>query len=233
LVSALLLSTALYVIEVEKEVPTVDVGQSNVFSSYKQSSTNTLISALANATDGGNPNILGTDLANLKTVILARSYQAMLRMDYFTLNSSGYQNGLLISWGANGQGVSSACTSFVFASSSPLAASNLEYTLNVSSAVNLSGNCHQINETTKQVHLTANVLNEAKAALAQNFTLSYRNGIDWVKVDSLGTTNFGNGTYTFSFNTETSQPTDPLALSLLCQDQRGIFLGANLTCAGT
>ncbi len=228
-----MLSTAVYVIEVEKEVPTVDPGQSNFFSSYKQSIISTLISALANASNGGDPNILGTDLADLKTVILENSYQAMLRMDYSTLNSSGYQNGLLISWGANGQGISSACTSFVFASSGPLAASDLEYTLNVSSALNLNGNYHQINETTKQVHLTATVLNEAKAALAQNFTLSFSSGTDWVKVDSPGTTNFGNGTYTFSFTAETSQPTDPLVLSLLCKDQRGIFVGANLTCTNT
>ena len=59
LVALLLLSTALYVIEVGKQVPTVDAGESNVFLGYKQSTRSTLISALANATDGGNPNILG------------------------------------------------------------------------------------------------------------------------------------------------------------------------------
>ena len=81
----------------------------------------------------------------------------MLTMDYNTLNSSGYQNGLWISWGANGQGVSSAYASFVFASSSPSATSNLEYALNVTSTVNLSGNYQQLNDTTKQVNLTINL----------------------------------------------------------------------------
>ena len=95
LVSVLFLSTALYVMEVAKEVPTVDAGQSDVFSGYKQSARSTLISALANATNGGNSNILGIDLNELKTVILSNSYQAMLTMDYSTLNSSGYHNGLL------------------------------------------------------------------------------------------------------------------------------------------
>jgi hypothetical protein len=105
LVSVLLLSTALFVIETEKDVPTVDVNQNNVFYTYKQSTRTTLISALANATDGGNPNILSTDLNELKTVILANSYEAMLSVDCNTLNSSSYRNGLWISWGASGQGV--------------------------------------------------------------------------------------------------------------------------------
>ena len=233
LVALLLLSTALYVIEVGKDVPTVDASETNVFSGYQQSARSTLISALANATDGGTSNILGTDLAALKTVILSNSYQALLTMDYNTLNSSGYQNGLWISWGANGQGVSSAYASFVFASSSPSATSNMEYAVNVTSAVNLSGNSHQLNETTKQVHLTINILNEGKPALAQNFTVSYQNAADWVAVDSPSITSFGNGTYTVSFNAQTPQLSDPLVVSLLCQDERGIFVGANITCTST
>ena len=168
LVSALLLSTALYVIEVGKEVPTIDASQSDVFSVYKQSTTGTMISALANASSGGNLNVLGVDLDALKTVILSNSYQALLTMDYSTLNSNSYQNGLLVSWGANGFGISSAYSSFVFASSSPTATSNLEYTLNVTSTVNLSGIYRQIDDTTKQVTLTYTVQNEGKAALTQN-----------------------------------------------------------------
>ena len=230
LVALLLLSTALYVIEVGKQVPTVDASDSTVFSGYQQSARSTLISALANVTGGGNTNILGADLSALKTLILSNSYQAMLTMDYSTLNSSGYQNGFWISWGADGQGVSSAYASFVFASSSPSATSNLEYTVNVTSAVNLSGTYHQLNDTTKQVNLTINVLNDGKAALAQDFTFSYQNQTDWVAVDSPSITSFGNGTYVASFTAETPQLNDPLVVSLLCRDERGIFMGANVTC---
>jgi hypothetical protein len=233
LVSVLFLSTALYVMEVAKEVPTANDGQSDVFSGYKQSATSTMISALANATNGGNSNILGIDLLELKTVILSNSYKAMLTMDYSTLNSSGYNNGFLISWGADGEGSSSAYVSFSFASSSPSASSNLEYTLNVSSTVNFRGNFQQIDETTKQVNLTVNVLNEARAALAQNFTISYQNGPDWTKINSPTTTCFGNGTYILTFMAGKSPPSEPLVVSLLCQDQRGISIGANLTCTNT
>jgi hypothetical protein len=232
-VSLLFLSTAFYVIEVGREVPMVEPSQNNVFLGYKQSITSTLISALANATGGKNPDILRTDIAELKTVILANSFQAMLTMDYSTLNSNGYRNGLLISWGSNGQGVSSACASFTFASSSFSSNSNSEYTLNVTSALNLSGTFNQINGSTKQVNLKINVLNEGKEALAKNFTSSYQNGPDWIKVDSPYITTVGNGTYTLTFNAEQSQPSDPMVVSLLCQDQRGIFVGANQTCTVT
>jgi hypothetical protein len=232
-ISVLFLSTAIYVIEVGKEVPTVKPSQNNVFVGYKQPITNTMISALANATGGSNPNILGTDIVELKTVILANSYQAMLTMDYSTFNSNGYKNGLLISWGTNGQGVSSACASFVFASSSLSGNSNIEYTLNVTSAVESSGNSRQINDTTKQVNLTVDVLNEGQAALASNFIFSYRNGTDWIRVDSPTVTSFGDGTYKATFNVEQSQPSDQMVVSLLCQDQRGIFVGTTLTCTST
>ena len=232
-VSLLFLSTALYVIEVGKEVPMVEPSQNNVFLGYKQSIRSTLISALANATGSYNPDILRTDIAELKTAILANSYQAMLTMDFSTLSLDGYRNGLLISWGTNGQGVSSACASFTFASSSLSTNSNLEYTLNVTSAVNLSGTFNQINDFTKQVNLKINVLNEGKETLAKNFTLSYQNGPDWTKVDSPNITIVGNGTYTLIFNAEQSLASDPMVVSLLCQDQRGIFVGANQTCTVT
>jgi hypothetical protein len=233
LVSLILLSTALYVIEVEKAVPTVYANQDSDFSAYKQSARSTLISALANATDGGSQNMLSADLDQLKTAILSISYQDMLTMDCKTLNSNGYQNGFRISWGANGQGVSSAYATIAYASSSPSASSHLEYAVNVTSAVSLSGNYQQIDENTKQVNLSVNVLNEGKSALAQNFTFSYQTETGSLVVTSPSVTNFGNGTYKVSFNAQTANLNDPLVVSMLCQDQRSIFVGANIACTST
>jgi len=80
LVALLLLSTALFVIETEKNTPLAKTTE-NDFSAYKQSVVNTLISALANATNGGSPNVLATDLAELKSAITSHSYQSMLIID--------------------------------------------------------------------------------------------------------------------------------------------------------
>jgi hypothetical protein len=233
LVALLLLSTALYVIELEKELPRVDSSQGNVFSRYKQSTQSSLISALANATNGGSSNVLSFDLSELKATILSHSYKTMLTIDYNTLNSSDYQNGIWISWSTNGQGISSAYATFVFASYSPLETSNLEYAVNVTSTVNLSGNYQQLNDTIKQVNLTINLQNEDKPALAQNFAFFYQNATDWTRISTQNTTNFGNGSYTVSFVAESPPLNNPLVVLMLCQDQRGIFVGANVTCAGT
>ena len=230
LIASIFLSTALYVIEVGKETPTVDASQNNIFSGYPQSVKSTMISALANATNSGPTNILAADLNDLKTTLLSHSYRAQLTMDFNTLNSNGYQNGLRIIRGTNGQGISSAYTTFTFASSNPSATSNLEYAVNITSAVNLSGKYQQLTDTKKQVNLTIHVLNEGKPALAQDFTFSYQSEIDWIKVDSPNITSYGDGTYTVSFDVENPLPTDPLVVSMLCQDQRGVFVGANITC---
>ena len=232
LVAILLLSTALYVIEVGKQVPIAST-ETDVFFDYQQTVRNTLISALANVTDNGSSSILGTDLAELNTAILSSSYQALLTMEYTLLNSSNYQNGLWVSWGTHGLGVSSAYASFRFESSIPSASSNIEYAVNVTSTVKINGDYHQIDYTTKQVNLTVNMLNEGKAALAHNFIFSYQNIADWVPADSPSIASFGNGTYTASFNAKTTTLNDPLVVSLRCQDARGIFVGANLTCTDT
>ena len=157
----------------------------------------------------------------------------MFTIDYDLLNSSNYQNGLWISRGANGLGVSSAYVSFRFESFNPLATSNVEYAVNVTSTVKINGNYLQLNDTGKQVNLTINVSNEGKEALAQSFIFSYQTSSNWVSVDSPRITSFDNGTYTASFNAETVQSNDPLIVSLSCRDGRGIFLGANLTCTST
>jgi hypothetical protein len=232
LVSVLLLSTALYVIEVGKQVPTVDRNQNTVFSGYRQATTSTLISALANATDGGDPDVLNTDLSQFKTIILSNSYQALLTMNYEPQNTGGYQKGLKVNWRSDGEGTSSACVSFSFASSAPTTTSNQAYMLNVSSSVNLSGGYHQTDDNSKQVNLTFNFKNEDKPALTRNFTVSYQNVTDWIQVAPASTTDFGNGTYALTFNADSPLGAS-LVVSLLCQDQRGIFVGANLTCTST
>ena len=246
LVTSLLLSTAIYVIETEKEVPTADPGENNVFPAYQQSIRNTLISALANIANGGKTSVLTDDLSELTAAITNDSYQAMLQMNYTPLNVAPYLNGIWKSWGADGvevssayvsdgEGVSSAYVSFVFDSSAPSTSSNLEYDVNVTTAAILSGYL-QLNSNPTQVNLTVNVLNEGKPALAQNFTFyfeGYSGSLlteNWVKVDSPIITDFGNGTYSVSFTTETDQLNDPLPVSMLCQDQRGITVGANVTC---
>lgn len=232
LVATLLLSTAIYVIETEKDVPTVATDSNNVFPQYEQSAKSTLISALANITGGGDPTVLTSDLNELNTAITSYSYQAMLQMTYTPLTMDPYQDGVWLSWGADGQGISSAYVSFAFNSSASSASSNLEYDVNVTTQADLSGNYQQLNGTAIQVNLTVNLFNEGEPALAQNFTFYYNTADEgWLSANSPSITDFGDGTYAVSFIAQTDQPNAPLSASVLCQDQRGITVEANATCS--
>jgi hypothetical protein len=233
MVALVLLSTAIFVIETEKDVPTGGTDANNVFSLYQQAARSTLISALAHVTNHGDPSILTADLNELDSLITSHSYQSILQMNFTPLNETPYKNGILI-WGTDGQGISSAYVTFTINSTGTSSTSSLEYAINVTSQANLSGSYLQLNGTLNQVNLTVNVLNEGKPALAQNFAFYYEDAAssteNWTRVTSPSMTDFGNGTYAVSFNAQTQQPGDPLVASMHCQDQRGILICANVTC---
>lgn len=234
LIALLLISTAIYVIEVEKNVPTAKGSDDPNFSVYHGSIRNALISALANITNGGT-NTIAANLESLKTTILAHSYQTILTMNYTVFNTSPYSNGTWISWGTNGQGIASAYATYAFNSSSTSGTSKVESTANITSSVSYIGTYTQLVGNTKQVDLDITVLNENKPALAQNFTFygdydGSLSTVDWTPVNSIVNVNHYDGTYAVSFNFDTDNRGDDVYVSLLCHDQRGIFMVANATC---
>jgi hypothetical protein len=230
LIALILLSTALFVIELGKDVPTATANNADNFGAYTQAAKNTLISALANRTGGGDPDVLAMDLAQLKTAITSHSYQTMLTMDYTLQDSGGYQNGLLLLWGTDGHGTSSASASFAFTSSSSSSSADAQYTTTIATQVTTSGNYTQQEGNQKEFHLTVTLSNEGKPALAQQFTITYENATDWITADSPTITSHGDGTYAVSFNAETDELAPPIIVSLQCIDQRGISVGAKVTC---
>ncbi|MGA2386763.1 MAG: hypothetical protein ABSG33_09545 [Candidatus Bathyarchaeia archaeon] len=233
LVAMVLLSTAIYVIETEKDVPTVGAGTNNVFLSYQQAARSTLISALANITNGGNPDVLTVDLNKLESAVISQSYQSILQMVFTPLNQGLYQNGVWVSTGINGEGTSSAIVTLSINSTGASSTSSLECTLNVTSQVNLSGSSIQVNGTSNQVNLRVEVFNEGKPALAQGFKFYYKDAVsggNWTQATSPSITDYGDGTYAVTFNAQTLQPGDPLVASMHCLDQRGILICANVTC---
>ena len=233
LVAMVLLSTAIYVIETEKDVPTVGADTNNVFLSYEQGARSTLISALANITNGGNPDVLAADLNMLDSAVTSQSYQSIMQMVFTPLSQAPYQNGIWVSWGTNGEGTSSAIVTLSLNSTGASSISSSECTLTVTSQVNLSVNSIQVNGTSNQVNLRVEVQNEGKPALAQSFKFYYEDAMsagNWTQVTSPSLTDYGDGTYTVTFDAQTLQPGDPLVASVLCQDQRGILVCSNVTC---
>jgi hypothetical protein len=238
LVALLLLSTAIYVIEVGKNVPEAQEVEGNSFAVYKTSFRSALISALANVTGGGDRSVLSDDLSELKAAILAHSYKTLLAIEYLIQDNAPYSDGFWISWGTNGKGVSSVSSNFDLRASGLSGSSELQFALNVTSALEYSGTYLRLTDNTKQVNLTIKVQNEGTHALAQNFTvyLDYDGStstVDWVEITSPNVVDFGNGTYGISFVEDTAERTSPVIVSLLCQDKRGIRIGAEATCTLT
>ncbi len=230
IVALLLLSTAFYVIEVSKSVPKVEANDAISFDGYKPCLRSTLVSALANASAGGDPDVLATDLEQLKTVVLAHSYDALLTIDFVTITGDGYVNGLFINWDTSGSAVSAAYASCELTAKSNAAQSTATYTFNVSTQLSISGSYQQENETQKQVILAVSVLNEGESALAQSFVFSYYNGTDWATADSPIVVDYGDGSYAVSFSAVDTPENEPLNVSVLCVDTRGITVGASATC---
>jgi hypothetical protein len=110
-----------------------------------------------------------------------------------------------------------------------------EYAINVTSEIDVSGDYTLLTGSQKQVNVTCTLLNEGKPAQAQNFTVYYeRDGSlspeEWIQVTSPSIIDYGNGTYLISFTAETTNPDDPLLVSVHSQDLRQILIRANVTC---
>jgi len=235
IVTLLLLSTALYVSEIEKNAAVYEPRANPAFSAYKLSVTHTVISALANISNGGSTNVLAEDLNQFETVVNSNSFNAIVQMDFTPLNMTPYQDGIWISWDASGRGISSAYVSLVLNSSGTSATYYSEYGINITSEINVNGYYTLLTGSLKQVNVTCNVLNEGKPALAQNFTVYYEQDgslspEEWVQVTSPSITDYGNGTYTMSFTAETTNPEDPMLVAVHSHDLRYILTKANVTC---
>jgi hypothetical protein len=230
LVAVILLSTAMYVIEIEKETPTIQSNDGVPLDSYRNSVKSSLVSALANVSGGGSSNVLASDLAALKAVIVSHSYESQLSMDYSLLNGDGYSDGVRLSWGSSGYGISSAYATVSCSASNSLGSSQVNYSINVSSSLQVSGVYTQLNETHKEVNLTVHVFDESGAALANHFVISYRNGTGWSTADSPVIVNLGDGSYTTTFYALTGQSGESLDVSTVCLDARGISVSTALTC---
>lgn len=235
LVTLLLLSAALYVSETEKAVPSNTDGLSNLFEVCKLGATHAVVSALANISNGGNVNVLVDDLNSFKSAFINHSYDAIVQLNANPLDVSPYVNGAWVSWGQNGEGISSAYVDFALNCSGLSSTTSSEYSVNITSAISIAGQYTTVNGSLKQTNVICNLLNEGKPALARNFTVYYEDDgslvtEEWLKVQTPSIIDYGNGTYSLSFVAETLNPDNPLIVSVCCHDTRSILVQANVTC---
>ena len=231
IITLLLLSAVYYVLETEKSaVQTRSLNDAD-FSVAKLGSRNTMISSLANISNYGVTEVLTEDLNKFSSQLRTVTYGAESDLSFTTFNSTPYQNGLWISWGQNGSGVSSTYVSFSIKSSGQLENYHAEYAINVTASLSIEGIFTDDGEE-KTVNVTCAVYNENGPALANEIDIFYLNETDgsWLGVDSsnnLAVFDFGNGSYSISFNARSQQP---IEVSAQIHDMRNIFAMANVTC---
>ena len=238
-IALLFLSVVYYVFEVERKSGVQSTTSLNSYVlAIKLGSKNTVISSLVNVSNGGENEILITNLNELSSIIGNQINFGKCNLLFTPLNSSPYQSGIWISWGSNGLGVSSAYANFTLDSTGIQANIQLEYYVNVNTTLNVEGVYSKLEGTIKQVNVTCTVFNEGEHALAKNFTLFYEYDGDlavqeWIPVDSPSITDYGNGTYFMSFIAETKKRDDPVLVSVHMHDLRDVFVMANATCTET
>ena len=234
----ILVSATLFIAETKQNIPVHKSKSNLVFSVYKLGIVNTVISSLGNISNGGSENIFAQNLNKFKSVVLRNSFNSIVDMEFAPLDNPPYQDGFWISWNSNGKGITSAVTNVFINSTELTGIFSTNQEINVTSELDVNGYYTLMNESHKQATISIKVFNEAKPALANNFTIYYEQDGDlsieeWVKVDSFSTANFGNGTYSLSFTVQTISQDDPLLISVQCHDLRHIFVKTNFKCIQT
>jgi hypothetical protein len=230
IITMLLLSTAYYVFEIENNVTDNATLFNYDFLAIKQSTLHTVISALANVSNGGNRSVLKASLDRLASVLKSHSYDRECLLLSTPLNSSPYQDGIEMSWGSSGSGVSSAYVSSLLNVSGLSVNYHSEFETNVTAALTIESSCTG-NTGVKSVATTCRVFDEQGSALTREITMFYQNETNgpWIMVTSsnrLNVIDYGNGTYLVSF---TAYAQDSLTVSAHVCDLRDIFVMANAT----
>ncbi|PVX24555.1 MAG: hypothetical protein CW691_07240 [Candidatus Bathyarchaeum sp.] len=199
---------------------------------------NTLTSALVNVTNGGENQVLTTNINEYVSFVGNQSYFGKCTVLFTECDVSPYESGMWISWGSDGKGVSSAYANFTLTVTGTDSEIQMEHTTNITTSITVDGTYIALGETNKQVNITCNVLNEGEPALAQNITAYYEYDGDpsdqnWITVDSPTVTDYGKGSYTLSFVATTQTIGDPVLVSTHIYDIRDVFVLANVTCTET
>ena len=230
IITLLLLSTAYYVFEIESNVSDNSTSIDYAFLATKLSTSNTVVSALANASNGGNTSVLAADLDRLVSALESHSYSGETRLLFMPLNATPYQDGIETSWGSGGLGISSAYVNFILNESASSMSYFSEYAANVTTALTLQGSLEG-NDSEKTLNAICTVYSEQGFELAKDIRLLYQNetGGPWIPVNlsDSDVIDYGNGTYSLSFNVYAQTA---LEVSAQVHDSRGIFVIANATC---
>jgi len=231
IMASLLLSAQLYILEVGKnsgETGAESLG--DFMQSVKLGSRHVIFGSLANASNGGPGDVLELNLRRWASFVGSQYLHGKSTLNYTVAETTTYSTGLWLDWGVSSYGVSSAFANFTHSLSGREADVEQPYFINATTSLVISSTNRRLNETSRQVNVTLNLLNEAEPALADSITTHYRVSNNWLIPDETNNyvlQNYGNGTYLASFTA--TFPSSQVEVSAHVVDHRDIFVQANVT----
>ncbi|MEM4505535.1 MAG: hypothetical protein QXE94_05690 [Candidatus Bathyarchaeia archaeon] len=205
---------------------------STIIEMVKLSSRNAVLSAIANISNGGSKFVLSQNLEKVTKAYLSLRGKTNYCLQHTPKTDGRYADGIWISWGNNGFGISSGCVDFKLISYGLKFNITMDYTVNVTTAIAITGKYFTLingDHVETNVTVTCRVFNEEGPHLAKQINLYYRGPSgDWVLVNNSHMIDYLNGTYTLSFRVPSEL--DQVEVSIHILDTRDIFVMASVTC---
>ncbi len=167
-----------------------------------QESRHVVMASLINISCGGAVSNFEANLERWEAFVAGAYYFGRCDLNATLASSPPYSDGVWLNWGTNGSGISSACADFTLNLGGQRVEVDLDFSINVTSRVEVSGSYNDLGGDSKEVSISVNLENEGAPALAGNIVLGYlKSGIweDPKNLDSYTELDCGDGSYRYTF----------------------------------
>ena len=227
LIALILISSELYVVNVGKSS---GINQMSSIQDYGLSlelgSKHVIIGSLANITSGGQNENLLLNLQRWSSFVANEEKFGNHFLFFYPKTSTPYSEGLWISGGSDGIGISSAVVDFDYRVEQQGINWTRSFTVNVTSSVQVYCNYRIINENEKQTSVTFQLSVDGSPAFAKQFSIEYDKNGTWLVPDETNNylmQNFGNGTYNVVFSNNLNEAN---SIYVQVTDSNGIMVRA-------
>lgn len=233
-IALIISATILYVYQTSRVVPNGDhpFSLNGYVRNVKLGSRNLMIGSLANISQGGDIQILQTNLERWVSFVESQYHFGKCSLNFELCENSPYSSGVWTEWGSDGSGVTSAEADFSMNLTDKGAEMKVAYAVNVTTSIGVSAVSRWLLDM-HYINVTISVYNEGELALAHNVTVYYEwNEGGWVDastLDSYVLTDHGNGTYLATFEVRPPR-TYNRGIRVHCYDRRVIYAQTSTTC---
>lgn len=227
-ISILILSTQIYIYRLGRTSTYENYDTlSDYILSIEQGSRHVVVASLINVTHGGSVSNFVYNLNRWESFVASDYKFGRCTLNSTIASKSPYSGGIWLSWGTEGMGVSSASAVLEMDLAGRGVEVDWSFTENITTTMLVSGRFETVQANIKRVTVFVNIVNEGAPALAGSIDLTYLRE-EWrypTLLDDYVETDYGNGTYRFSFSDEFQAVTE-IIVRVQAYDCRGIFVQA-------